>query len=47
MQEYVSCHLCKRPNTNLVKDKNTRLYIMECCNCKATRTVTTITAKKH
>ncbi|EAS05981.2 domain found in IF2B/IF5 protein (macronuclear) [Tetrahymena thermophila SB210] len=43
--EYVQCSLCKSPNTKLTKDTNTRLFMIECDQCKSSRSVATI--KKH
>jgi len=45
--EYVICSLCKTSNTVLVKDSNTRLYILKCESCQSTRTVTSIRSGYH
>eukprot|EP00331_Platyophrya_macrostoma_P022166 CAMPEP_0176444280 /NCGR_PEP_ID=MMETSP0127-20121128/22964_1 /TAXON_ID=938130 /ORGANISM="Platyophrya macrostoma, Strain WH" /LENGTH=240 /DNA_ID=CAMNT_0017829749 /DNA_START=3 /DNA_END=725 /DNA_ORIENTATION=+ len=46
--EYVTCSLCKSPNTELVRDNSTRLHFMKCNNCKSdTRSVATIKAGYH
>ncbi|KRX05674.1 Translation initiation factor IF2/IF5, zinc-binding [Pseudocohnilembus persalinus] len=35
IQEYVKCSLCSSTNTALQKDTNTRLYMIQCQNCKS------------
>ena len=41
-KEYVQCQICKRQNTELVKDDKMRLWTLQCRDCKCTRTVPTI-----
>ncbi|KAH0474453.1 MAG: uncharacterized protein KVP18_002972 [Porospora cf. gigantea A] len=45
--EYVSCYMCKSPNTELVKDSRTRLFNIKCDACGASRSVTTIRSGFH
>jgi translation initiation factor 2 subunit 2 len=40
--EYVQCQICKRQNTELVKDEKMRLWTLVCRDCKCKRTVPTI-----
>jgi translation initiation factor 2 subunit 2 len=40
--EYVQCQICKRQNTELVKDEKMRLWTLACRDCKCKRTVPTI-----
>lgn len=40
--EFVICGMCKSLDTVLERDPNTRLYILKCSNCRATRTVTAV-----
>ena len=40
--EYVTCKMCKSPDTNLVKEQASRLFFVECNSCGARRTVATI-----
>lgn len=40
--EFVQCQICKRQNTELVKDEKMRLWTLQCKNCKCSRTVPTI-----
>lgn len=47
INEYVICSLCKTSNTVLIKDSNTRLYILKCESCQSTRTVTSIRTGYH
>ena len=44
--EFVQCHICKRQNTELVKDDKMRLWTLQCNNCKSSRTVPTIKGSK-
>jgi translation initiation factor 2 subunit 2 len=44
---YVKCQMCKSTQTELRKDADTRLMMMHCNYCKATRSVTAITAGFH
>lgn len=45
--EYVTCSMCKSPNTTLTKDNNTRLSTISCKSCGASRTVAAIKAGYH
>jgi len=40
VNEYVLCHACKSPDTLLDKDQTTRLYVLRCQQCGASRSVT-------
>jgi translation initiation factor 2 subunit 2 len=45
--EYVTCEMCRSPNTDLVKDQNTRLYFCSCRDCGSKRSVATIRTGYH
>lgn len=45
--EYVTCSMCKSPNTTLKRDSSTRLYNIHCAACGASRSVTTIKSGYH
>eukprot|EP00918_Siedleckia_nematoides_P102896 GHVU01224692.1.p1 GENE.GHVU01224692.1~~GHVU01224692.1.p1 ORF type:complete len:252 (+),score=61.85 GHVU01224692.1:116-871(+) len=47
IKEYVTCTMCKSPNTTMEKDSKTRLYTMVCHACNANKTVTTIKSGFH
>lgn len=47
IKEYVTCTMCKSPNTTMEKDSRTRLYTMVCHACNANKTVTTIKSGFH
>lgn len=47
IDNYVKCPLCRSSNTSLKKDSETRLMMLECNFCKATRSVTSITTGFH
>jgi translation initiation factor 2 subunit 2 len=40
--EYVTCRMCRSPNTDLVKDSSTRLYFLKCRDCGSSRSVAAI-----
>ena len=42
VNEYVLCHACKSPDTLLDKDQTTRLYVLRCQQCGASRSVSTM-----
>ena len=42
VNEYVLCQACKSPDTLLDKDERTRLYVLRCQQCGASRSVTAI-----
>ena len=44
MEHYVKCTNCKMYQTKLEKDPSTRLYMLECKNCGANRSVAAIKA---
>mmetsp|Transcript_24611 Transcript_24611/g.58207 ORF Transcript_24611/g.58207 Transcript_24611/m.58207 type:complete len:231 (-) Transcript_24611:305-997(-) len=45
--EYVTCEMCRSPNTVLKKDSSTRLSFLECSDCGSTRSVAAIRAGYH
>lgn len=45
--EYVQCHMCKSPETRLERDPMSRLYILSCSSCGATRSVNVISKGFH
>ncbi|SBS82756.1 eukaryotic translation initiation factor 2 subunit beta, putative [Plasmodium ovale] len=45
--EYVTCQMCKSPNTAMEKDSRTRLFHQHCNACGAMRSVTTIKSGFH
>jgi len=44
IREYVTCNNCRSPKTVMRKDMATRLYFIDCQQCKATRSVETVRA---
>eukprot|EP00744_Colponema_vietnamica_P001473 GILI01002442.1.p2 GENE.GILI01002442.1~~GILI01002442.1.p2 ORF type:complete len:249 (+),score=78.60 GILI01002442.1:67-747(+) len=45
--EYVTCHMCKNPDTSLSRDAVSRLYFMHCDSCNSARSVAPIKAGYH
>ena len=45
--EYVTCEMCRSPNTDLVKDQSSRLYFCNCRDCGSKRSVATVRAGYH
>ena len=45
--EYVTCEMCRSPNTELKKDPSTRLYMLHCNDCGSSRSVQTIRSGYH
>eukprot|EP00921_Rhytidocystis_pertsovi_P002929 GHVQ01004898.1.p1 GENE.GHVQ01004898.1~~GHVQ01004898.1.p1 ORF type:complete len:280 (+),score=59.48 GHVQ01004898.1:220-1059(+) len=45
--EYVTCQMCKSPNTQMERDSRTRLFNQKCASCGANRSVTTIKSGFH
>lgn len=45
--EYVTCQMCKSPNTSMTRDSRTRLWHQACSACGANRSVTTIKSGFH
>jgi len=45
--EYVTCKMCRSPNTELTKDSVSRLYFMRCEDCGSSRSVAPIRAGFH
>lgn len=47
LREYVVCKMCRLPDTTLARDSRTRMYFLECENCKSRRSVAPIKAGYH
>ncbi|KAM3141228.1 hypothetical protein pb186bvf_006613 [Paramecium bursaria] len=47
LHEYVICGDCKSPNTKLEKEPESKLYKIECNQCKANKSVTSLKGKKN
>uniref|UniRef100_A0A6U6JR95 Translation initiation factor IF2/IF5 domain-containing protein n=1 Tax=Zooxanthella nutricula TaxID=1333877 RepID=A0A6U6JR95_9DINO len=47
IKEFVSCDMCKSANTTLVRDSSTRLHVVNCQNCGASRTANSIKTGYH
>lgn len=45
--EYVTCHMCRNPETTLTRDSLTRLYFIQCESCQSTRSVAPIKSGFH
>jgi len=45
--EYVTCKMCRSPNTELAKDASTRLYFCQCKDCGSSRSVAQIRTGYH
>lgn len=45
--EYVTCEMCRSPNTELKKDPSTRLYFLQCNDCGSSRSVAVIRSGYH
>lgn len=45
--EYVTCEMCRSPNTDLVKDGASRLYFCHCRDCGSSRSVAPIRSGYH
>lgn len=45
--EYVTCGMCRSPNTDLVRDQGSRLYFCNCRDCGSSRSVAPIKAGYH
>lgn len=45
--EYVTCEMCRSPNTDLVKNQATRLYFCHCRDCGSSRSVAPIRSGYH
>eukprot|EP00561_Arcocellulus_cornucervis_P012807 CAMPEP_0185801160 /NCGR_PEP_ID=MMETSP1322-20130828/1287_1 /TAXON_ID=265543 /ORGANISM="Minutocellus polymorphus, Strain RCC2270" /LENGTH=249 /DNA_ID=CAMNT_0028496845 /DNA_START=52 /DNA_END=801 /DNA_ORIENTATION=+ len=45
--EYVTCQMCRSPNTELVKDQASRLYFCNCSDCGSVRSVAPIRTGYH
>jgi len=47
IREFVTCEMCKSANTKLERDSSTRLHMVVCENCNASRTATSIKTGYH
>jgi len=47
IKEFVTCAMCKSPKTTLTRDSSTRLYMVACGNCGASRTAASIKSGYH
>eukprot|EP00928_Gymnodinium_smaydae_P017175 TRINITY_DN16560_c0_g5_i1.p1 TRINITY_DN16560_c0_g5~~TRINITY_DN16560_c0_g5_i1.p1 ORF type:complete len:206 (-),score=48.61 TRINITY_DN16560_c0_g5_i1:90-707(-) len=47
IKEFVTCEMCKSANTMLNRDSSTRLHMVSCQNCGASRTATNIKSGYH
>jgi translation initiation factor 2 subunit 2 len=45
--EYVTCEMCRSPNTNLIKDTGSRLFFLNCNDCGSRRSVAPIRSGYH
>jgi len=45
--EYVTCEMCRSPNTDLSKDQASRLYFCNCRDCGSSRSVAPIRSGYH
>lgn len=45
--EYVTCHMCRNPETTLTRDAVTRLYFIQCESCGSRRSVAPIRSGFH
>lgn len=45
--EYVTCSMCRSPNTELVKDQGSRLHFCTCRDCGSSRSVAPIRSGYH
>jgi translation initiation factor 2 subunit 2 len=47
IMEYVSCQMCRSFNTKLSREPQSRLYFVECEDCKSSKSVSAIRAGYH
>eukprot|EP00927_Polykrikos_kofoidii_P053440 TRINITY_DN479_c0_g2_i2.p1 TRINITY_DN479_c0_g2~~TRINITY_DN479_c0_g2_i2.p1 ORF type:complete len:218 (-),score=47.75 TRINITY_DN479_c0_g2_i2:113-766(-) len=47
IKEFVTCEMCKSANTSLARDSSTRLHVVSCGNCGASRTASSIKSGYH
>ena len=45
--EYVTCHMCRSPETSLTRDSVTRLYFLDCEACGSRRSVAPVKSGFH
>jgi translation initiation factor 2 subunit 2 len=47
ISEYVTCQLCRQPDTTITRDPTSRLYFVKCESCGGTRSVAQIQKGFH
>jgi len=47
IMEYVTCHMCRNPETTLSRDNMSRLYFLQCESCGSRRSVAPIKSGFH
>jgi len=47
IREFVTCEMCKSANTKLERDASSRLHLVSCENCNASRTAASIKSGYH
>merc|ERR1711959_717195 len=47
IKEFVTCEMCKSANTTLQRASTTRLHMVSCVNCNASRTAAAIKSGYH
>lgn len=47
IREFVTCEMCKSASTDLARDSSTRLFVVNCHNCGASRTAVSIKSGYH
>ena len=47
ISEYITCQMCRSPNTTLTRDSVSRLYFVHCQDCGSSRSVAPIRAGFH
>ncbi|KAL7471051.1 hypothetical protein ACHAXS_011327 [Conticribra weissflogii] len=45
--EYVTCQMCRSPNTELTRDSGSRLHFIQCRDCGSSRSVAPISSGYH
>ena len=45
--EYITCQMCRSPNTTLTRDSVSRLYFVHCQDCGSSRSVAAIKSGFH
>jgi len=47
IKEFVTCEMCKSANTTLSRDSSSRLFMVSCGNCGASRTAASVKSGYH